>query len=271
MLNLKYNIGRVHNNYRGHLMKIASIQLNIVWQNRQENLHRAEKFIQQAKMDACDLVVLPEMFNSGFSMNSAAVAERPDGLSSQKLSKLAKKHHINIIAGLTQIKDNLASNIALVINRQGIIKAKYIKNYPYSHAGEDKSYMTGNQQVVFELDEVKASIFICYDLRFPELFRNVAKQVQVIFVIASWPETRQDHWQTLLKARAIENQCFVVGVNRIGKDGNGLNYIGGSQVFDPSGVNLSRGGKEQEYLVTELELSKVNIIRQELPFLQDMK
>ncbi|MBL4659833.1 MAG: carbon-nitrogen family hydrolase [Alcanivoracaceae bacterium] len=252
-------------------MKIASIQLNIVWENRRENLHRAEKFIQQAQVNACDLVIFPEMFNSGFSMNSAAVAERPGGLSSQKLSELAKKHHINIIAGLTEINDNQASNMALMINRQGIIKAKYIKNYPYSHAGEDQSYMTGNQQVVFEIDGVKASVFICYDLRFPELFRKVAKQVQVIFVIASWPETRQDHWQTLLKARAIENQCFIVGVNRIGKDGNGLNYIGGSQVFDPFGVSLSKGGIEQEYLVTELDLLKVDTIRQELPFLQDIK
>ena len=252
-------------------MKVASIQLNIVWESRQENLHRVEKFIQQAKADACDLVVLPEMFNSGFSMNCAVVAECPDGLSSQKLSELAKKHHINIIAGLTEINNNLASNIALMINREGMIKAKYIKNYPFSPVGEDKSYVTGNQQVVFEIDGVKASVFICYDLRFPELFRKVAKQVQMIFVIASWPETRQDHWQTLLKARAIENQCFIVGVNRIGKDGNGVKYIGGSQVFDPSGVNLSRAGKEQEYLVTELDLSKVNKLRQELPFLQDIK
>ncbi|MBL4772639.1 MAG: hypothetical protein JKX98_03265 [Alcanivoracaceae bacterium] len=252
-------------------MKIACIQLNIAWENPVKNLNHAEAFIKQAKCDACDLIVFPEMFNSGFSMNSSVVAEPVKGITSQKLSELAKKHQINIIAGLTEIKDSIASNIAIMVGRNGVLKAKYIKNYPYSHAGEDKSYIAGDQQVVFEIDDTKASMFICYDLRFPELFRKVAKQVQVIFVIANWPEIRQDHWQTLLKARAIENQCFVVGVNRSGSDGNGLKYIGGSQVFDPSGVSISKSVKLQEYLLTEINISDVNIVRTALPFLKDVK
>ena len=131
--------------------------------------------------------------------------------------------------------------------------------------------MPGNEQVVFEVDGIKSSIFICYDLRFPELFRKVAKDINVIFVIANWPEVRQPHWESLLQARAIENQCFIVGVNRIGKDGNDLIYGGGSNVFSPLGENLSRGGKNQEYIVTDLDTAEVGAVRERFPFLQDMK
>ncbi len=252
-------------------MKIASIQLNIVWENQAENLKQAEKFIEKAKFDACDLVVFPEMFNSGFSMNTQVVAEAADGITKQRLSQLASKHQINILAGLTEKQGNEFRNVAVMFDRKGRLKARYVKNYPYSNADEDKYYVAGDEPEVFEIDGIKSSVFICYDLRFPELFRKVAKQVELIFVIASWPETRQDHWQTLLKARAIENQCFVVGVNRIGIDGNQLNYVGGSQVYDPMGVNLSTAGKDDEYTVTTINLTEVNRVRTALPFLNDIR
>ncbi len=252
-------------------MKIASIQLDIVWENQAENLRRAEKFIEKAKVDDCDVVVFPEMFNSGFSMNADVVAESIDGTTGQMLSQLANKHQINILAGITEKNGKEFRNIAIMFDRKGMLKAKYIKNYPYSNAGEDKYYIAGNKPEIFEIDGIKSSVFICYDLRFPELFRKVAKQVELVFVIASWPEIRQDHWQTLLKARAIENQCFVVGVNRIGTDGNQLSYIGGSQVYDPMGVNISTAGKNVEYIITTINLSEVNRVRTTLPFLNDIK
>ena len=252
-------------------MKIASIQLNIVWENPLENLKRAEKFIEKAKFEDCDLVVFPEMFNSGFSMNADVIAEPIDGKTCQLLSKLANKHQVNIIAGMVQKQNNEFSNISVMFDRKGKLKARYVKNYPYSNADEDKYYIAGDKPEVFEIDGIKSSVFICYDLRFPELFRKVAKQVELIFVIASWPETRQDHWQTLLKSRAIENQCFVAGVNRIGTDGNQLNYIGGSQVYDPMGVNLSTAGKNDEYTVTTINVSEVKKVRTALPFLNDIK
>jgi predicted amidohydrolase len=157
------------------------------------------------------------------------------------------------------------------MNRKGQVIARYIKNHPFSFAKENEYYHPGNDQSIFEIDYTKCSMFICYDLRFPELFRMVARSVKIIFVIANWPEIRQAHWESLLKARAIENQCFIVGVNRIGKDGNGLVYAGGSLVCDPSGNERSRGGKQQEYISTELDVSDVDCIRKKFPFLQDMK
>ena len=252
-------------------MKIASIQLNICWEDKKKNCERASNFVKRAKQDGCDLVVLPEMFSSGFSMNTNLIAEPANSETTLFLSQLAKQYQINLIAGFVEKLDEKPENIAVFIDRNGHLKARYIKNYPYSYVDEDKFYTTGEQQVLFDLDDSQASMFICYDLRFPELFRKVAKEVSIIFIIANWPVTRHEHWETLLKARAIENQCFVVGVNRIGKDGNGLEYEGGSHVYDPAGKDLSRGGKDQEYIVTNIQPLHVNKLRHELPFLDDIK
>jgi len=252
-------------------MKIASIQLNIAWEDKAENFERAANFIERAKQDNCDLVVLPEMFNTGFSMNADSISEPVNTETSSFLSEIARKHQINLIAGFAEKNADRNENIALFIDRKGQIKSRYIKNYPYSYADEDQYYVIGDEQVIFQLEEHPASLFICYDLRFPELFRKVARQVEIMFVIASWPKPRQMHWETLLKARAIENQCFVVGVNRIGIDGNGLEYGGGSHVYAPSGEDLSRGDASQEYIVTEIDFSEVTNVRDSLPFLNDIK
>ncbi len=252
-------------------MKIASIQLNIVWEDKQRNFERVNEFAIQAKKDGCELIVFPEMFSSGFSMNADSIAEDAGTETTQFLSELANKNQINIIAGFVEKNSDLNENVAVYVNRQGSIKARYVKNYPFTKAGEDRFYASGNEQVVFDFADHSAGLFICYDLRFPELFRKVAKRAEIVFVIANWPVTRQMHWEALLKARAIENQCYVVGVNRIGQDGNGLEYGGGSHVYSPSGEDLSRGDKNQEYIVTEIDLSLVNKLRKEFPFLDDMK
>lgn len=256
-------------------MKVASIQLNSVWEDPKYNLERVEQFVHKAQNDGCDVVILPEMFSSGFSMNAKKIAEQANGSSCQMLCQLAQEHHINLIAGLVEKIDDedndVYQNVAVMIDRNGQIIARYIKNYPFSNAGEHLYYQAGNETVVYEIDGVKASTFICYDLRFPELFRQVAQQVEMMVVIASWPAARLDHWLSLLKARAIENQCFVVGVNRIGRDGNDLDYTGGSQVVDPFGHIISLADEKTEYQMTELNISKVKKIREQLPFLQDMK
>ncbi len=252
-------------------MKVASVQLNSRWEDRQYNLMRAKKFVQQAQQDRCDLVIFPEMFGSGFSMNSANIAEPADGPTCKQLTELARQHEINIIAGLVEKNHMGHQNIALTIDRTGQIQGKYIKNYPFSHAGEHLYYEAGNEQIVCQIDGVSLSTFICYDLRFPELFRKVVKDVSLMVVIASWPEVRQEHWLSLLKARAIENQCVVIGVNRTGEDGNGLTYVGGSQVINPLGQILSVADAKTEYQLTELDMSVVQRTRSQLPFLQDIK
>jgi predicted amidohydrolase len=253
-------------------MKIASIQLNIEWENKARNLTRAERFIDVAKKDGCDLIVFPEMFNTGFSMNVKDICDPPDSPTVQSLSKLAKTYCINVIAGYAErAEEEKGKNVALVIDKKGEIKAKYVKNHPFSFENEHEYFVPGSEQVLFNIEGAKCSIFICYDLRFPELFRKVAKEVDIIFVIANWPETRQEHWESLLKARAIENQCFIVGVNRIGMDGNELVYGGGSHVYNPLGQDLSCGGKAQEYIVTDININEVREVREKFPFLQDMK
>jgi predicted amidohydrolase len=186
---------------------------------------------------------------------------------------LARQYKINLIAGFSaKSPDNeKAENIAVVYDRKGELIARYTKLHPFSFAKEDQYYIAGNNTVLFNIDGMPASVFICYDLRFPEVFRSVAKEVQAIFVIANWPAARKEHWETLLKARAIENQCFVIGVNRTGKDGNGLCYSGDSCIFDPSGNKICSGGENDEFLIGEFNPHDVIETRSKFPFLEDMR
>jgi predicted amidohydrolase len=254
-------------------MKIALIQLDIAWESKEANYKKAELFAKKASEEKCDVVVFPEMFNTGFSMNVSAIAESENGETNLVLSEIAKKHGIYLIAGFPMKEQNeeKGRNIAVVYDRKGIRIAAYTKIHPFSFSGEDKYYIAGNDTVIFSIDSIPCSIFICYDLRFPEVFRKVTKNVQAIFVIANWPASRKDHWETLLKARAIENQCFIIGVNRTGTDGNGIHYPGASHIFDPSGNDILYGNDKEEFLTGKINPAEVAEIRSRFPFLKDMR
>ncbi len=254
-------------------MKIALVQLDIVWESKEANYAKAEVFVKMATREGCDVVVFPEMFNTGFSMNISAVMEDEKGETATVLSRMAKGYGINIIAGYAAkvLGEKKGVNLAVAYDRRGALSAKFSKIHPFSLSGEDQYYHAGNNVVIFNIDGVPASIFICYDLRFPEVFRIIAKEVQAIFVIANWPKTREDHWETLLKARAIENQCYVIGVNRIGTDGNGIQYSGRSHIFDPLGYDICSADEKDEFIVGELDANEVTKIRSQLPFLKDMR
>lgn len=252
-------------------MKIAIIQLNILWEDKLGNLKSAEKFIKKSSEDGCDLIIFPEMFNSGFSMNTDSISEEISGETVKSLCSLASKFKINILAGLAIKAQPLTRNVSLFINKSGGLESEYTKNYPFSFAGEDKHYQSSETQSIFNINEFKASHFICYDLRFPELFRSVAKEIDMIFVIANWPSKRSLHWESLLRARAIENQCFIIGVNRTGSDNEGLTYSGGSMVINPWGEEEVVGAEDQEYIVCEIDASKTKSIRSKFPFLKDMR
>lgn len=263
-------------------MKVASIQLNIKWHDKQANLNRAKEFIARAADAGCELIVFPEMFNTGYSMSHHEIAEPLEGDSISLICSLAKEFKINIVGGIAiantnHAKKNAASdepryeNIAFFINHLGDLVSQYCKNYPFSLAGEKQVYATGDKQAIFQLGDFSVTTFICYDLRFPEVFRKAAKKVDLIIVIASWPSTRQHHWELLLQARAIENQCFVIGVNRIGSDANQLDYAGGSLVCDPMGEVLTRGGDDLEYIEANIDLTQSASVRAAFPFLDDMK
>jgi predicted amidohydrolase len=158
-----------------------------------------------------------------------------------------------------------------VFDKLGHELAKYSKLHPFNFANEGKYFDAGDDIITFELEGTACSVFICYDLRFPEVFRQVSKDVEVIFVVANWPNSRQRHWEMLLIARAIENQCYVVGVNRIGKDGVGQKFNGSSMVIDPLGEVLLHTNKTNEYSVCDLSLNKVAMVREKFPFLSDMR
>ncbi|BCB95927.1 amidohydrolase [Dissulfurispira thermophila] len=254
-------------------MKIALIQLNIAWESKKVNYEKAEFFAKKATKEKCDVIVFPEMFNTGFSMNVSAIAESENGETNLVLSEIAKKYSIYLIAGfpVKEQDEEKGRNIAVVYDRKGIRITTYTKIHPFSFSDEDKYYIAGSNPVIFNIDNIPCSIFICYDLRFPEVFRKVAKNVQVVFVIANWPASRKDHWETLLKARAIENQCFVIGANRTGTDGNGITYHGASHIFGPLGNNILCGDDKKEFLTGEINPSEAADVRSKFPFLKDMR
>lgn len=252
-------------------MKAALIQADIAWEAREANHAKAAGFLQRAKQEGCDIAVFPEMFSSGFSMNVRAVAEEENGETPKLLSGLAGKYSVNIIAGLPLKKSDGFENGALAFDRSGRLVASYSKLYPFTLAGEHRHYAPGKGPIVFNLDGMAASVFICYDLRFPEAFRQVAREVQAIFVIANWPASRAVHWEALLKARAIENQCFIIGVNRTGTDGNGISYAGASRVYGPMGDDLCTENLRDEFLTVEFDPEETLKVRESFPFLKDMR
>ena len=254
-------------------MKAALIQLDIAWQDRRRNYEKAALFAGRAAADNCDLIVFPEMFNTGFSMDLAAVADEGIGETTSILSDIARKNNINLIAGfpMKSPAEEKGRNIAVVYDRTGMLVATYTKMHPFCLADEGKYYIAGENITTFDIDGMPSSVFICYDLRFPEVFRKVAKQVKAIFVIANWPASRRDHWETLLKARAIEDQFFVIGVNRTGMDGNGIVYSGASHVVGPLGQVICHGTDTDEYVVCEFNPSEVDNVRAEYPFLKDIR
>lgn len=247
--------------------------MDIAWEAKKKNLDRAEIFIGRASAEHCDIAVFPEMFSIGFSMNVSLTDEDVHGPTSRELSQLAKKFNINIIAGIPLKTSDAkkAENSAVVYDRQGRLTGRYSKMHPFCFAGEDHHYSAGSAPVVLNIDGMEAGIFICYDLRFPEVFRMIAKDVKAIFVIANWPSSRKEHWESLLKARAIENQCFVIGVNRTGKDGNGIDYPGGSRVYGPMGIEICAGNDKDEFIICEIDLPEVTETRSKFPFLKDMR
>lgn len=266
-------------------MRYLIWQTNSVWQGIDANLHHLQNLLHQwfAKnenpADEGAVLLMPELFASGFSMQPGLFSETENGKVSRFLTAMAKRYSLEILAGVAQEEISSSGNKrffnrALYFDSQGKQQATYTKQKLFSYEGEEKAYYAGNTSGVFKIAQgkISAAVFICYDLRFPELFREVAEEVEMVVVIANWPKSRQKHWQTLLQARAIENQLWVIGVNRTGVDGNGLEYQGGSLMIDPKGeCVLDAGDKElisYEILTDHLK-QEVATYRQHFPALCD--
>ena len=217
-------------------MLIALASLDQIWENKSDNLSLCEKMIQIAKIHHSDLVIFPEMTLTGFSMNISSIAEQSDRSQTvDSFKKLADKYNISIIFGVAFNQFAKASNNAVFIDRSGEILGTYQKIHPFSFSNEDIYFEAGEKILTVKFESMSIGITICYDLRFPELYSALGASSDLIINIANWPHKRIEHWETLLKARAIENQIFVAGVNRTGKDNNGNLYEKSSMLIDANG------------------------------------
>jgi predicted amidohydrolase len=253
-------------------MQVIAVQPDIVWEDKAANFERVRKQLASAAVAPGALIVLPEMFATGFSMNVAGIAEGADGSTHEFLVSLAKEHQATVIGGVVTLAlDGRGLNQAVVFGPDGTSLARYSKIHPFSFAGETNHYVGGNEIGSFVWQELPVAPFVCYDLRFPEIFRHATRKgAELLVVIANWPEARDSHWQALLRARAIENQAFLVGVNRVGSDPL-VRYAGHSLILSPKGETLAAGGSEPEVLTAVLERQSLLDYRQKFPALKDIR
>ncbi|RPI69860.1 MAG: carbon-nitrogen family hydrolase [Ignavibacteriales bacterium] len=251
-------------------MKIILFQYNPSWEDKQANEQKILSLLEKHKPEG-DLLIFPEMTLTGFSMKPEKLAEKREGDSFLFFSEIAKKYYIDIFAGLIEKDGNEFFNTLLHINSSGVLIKSYRKIHPFSFSEEDKYYSGGEIPIITNINNWKIGLSICYDLRFPELFRQYAKgKVDLIVNIANWPVSRIEHWRTLLKARAIENQCYIAGVNRVGDDPK-LNYNGFTSLFDPMGKEIISVENEEKLISADLEKNKIDEVRTKLPFLNDIR
>jgi predicted amidohydrolase len=248
------------------------VQFDVAWENREANHAKVQTLLDQCSPARNGLVVLPEMFATGFSMDVARTAD--DARATERFCRsIAAQHGCFVVAGLTQRRDATARgrNCALVIDPAGHQVVNYRKIHPFSLSREDQHFEAGDQVETFECNEFTVAPFICYDLRFPEIFRTAVRRGANLFcVIANWPDSRIEHWLTLLRARAIENQAYAIGVNRVGLDPM-LRYGGRSVVVDPMGQIVADAGENECVIRAEIQVDEVAATRNRFPFLKDMR
>ena len=252
-------------------MKVALCQLDIVWEDKEANHRRVIDLLDSAALESGSLLVLPEMFSTGFSMNVSAIAERNDQPSIRFMQGLARDRGIYVIGGVvTEGTNSLGRNEAVGFAPDGTEAVRYAKIHPFQGA-ESRNYAGGAEIQTFECGGFRASPFVCYDLRFPEVFRMaVCSGAELFIVIANWPEKRIHHWVTLLQARAVENQAYVAGVNRCGKDPY-LKYPGRSLIIDPQGRILAEADSQEQILTAKLNPESVTTWRRAFPVLKDIR
>jgi len=254
-------------------VNVVAFQLDIAWENKAANFEKVRRRLTDARPEKDSLVVLPEMFATGFTMNTGAMAETYGGETEQFLARAAKESGVFLLAGAAMRgRDGKVRNKALVFSPAGELIAFYAKMQPFTLGGEAQHYVAGERPAVFRCGDCVVSPFICYDLRFPEIFRQAtaAHRPELFVVIANWPEKRIQHWIRLLQARAIENQAYVVGVNRIGNDPY-YTYGGRSLIIDPQGEILADAGSRERSIQAKLDLANVRKYREGLPFLADLR
>jgi omega-amidase len=267
-------------------LTITTIQTNLHWEDKAANLQMLEEKINSIK-EKTEVVVLPEMFSTGFSMQPEKLAETMDGETVKWMKRIAMERKIivtgSVIIGLTAPSgqtDYYNRLIWMLPNGQYGI---YDKRHRFAYAGEDEHFSAGTKRLIASVKGLKINLLICYDLRFPVWARQTSPsnslskgegeiaspEYDVLIYVANWPERRIHAWRTLLQARAIENQCYVVGVNRVGDDGNNIHYSGESMIVDPMGEVLYTKKEEEDIFTITIDKDHLNLVREKFPFWRD--
>ena len=252
------------------MLKIASIQTDIIWENSVRNKIHYDDLLKEIQQ--VDLIIFPEMFTTGFSMNQKKIAEKPDGETVFWMQQHAKTLNTCIIGSIAVNENNHFYNRLYVIKPNEI--KYYDKRYLFSMAQEDRYYSRGEKELVFELKGWKIKPLICYDLRFPLWSKNKYKnnefEYDILVYVANWPAVRSNAWTSLLKARAIENMSYVIGVNRIGQDANEIKYNGSSRVYDFKGERMDDFMENRPRVqINNLDKSELDSFRNKFPVLKD--
>ena len=253
-------------------MKVGCIQLNVRFGKVEENYTRAEQLIREAAAKGAEIIVLPEMWNTGYALQDLAVLADENGTRTKEfLQRLALELHVHIVGGSVSIKSgDKFYNTMYTVNNNGEHVGEYSKAHLFRLMDEHLYLDAGEAMNNFKLGDLDAAGVICYDIRFPEWLRvHALNGAKVLFVPAQWPTERIDHWKTILQARAIENQCFIVAVNRTAR--NPQNYNGQSMVIEPWGDVLWVGEADEELAVIDVDFDKVDEVRSRIPVYADRR
>jgi omega-amidase len=248
-------------------LKITLIQSELVWEDISSNLTGFDNTINAVEEDT-HLIILPEMFSTGFTMNAAELAQDMKGSAVKWIKQKSAEKTVDILGSIIADDGGKFFNRLVWAKPDGEIFT-YDKKHLFRMAGEEKIYSAGSKNITVELNGWRIRPFICYDLRFPVWTRNMKNQYDAAIFIANWPERRSAHWKALLQARAIENQCYVIGVNRVGTDGNGLTYSGDSSIIDPWGTVIFQKSNQTCIHTAELSYDVLKTSREDFPVWMD--
>ncbi len=250
-------------------MIVAGLQFDIAWEDPAENFRRVEPLAAEAAAGGARLLALPEMFATGFSMRSQAMAAHSPVIRAF-LRDLAARHSVWVVAGLAEPGEERPANACVVLSPKGDELLHYRKIHPFTLAGEPEHFEAGERMATIEVEGVRITPLICYDLRFPELFRVTAESTDLFVVVANWPERRAHAWRTLLAARAIDDQAWVLGVNRVG-EAQGHPHRGDTTLLDPWGAVVETMADEAGVVLGEVDPEVVRSARERFTFLNDRR
>ncbi len=248
-------------------LHLTFLQSNLVWEDPEANQHHFENLVKNSPPET-DLIILPEMFSTGFSMNAASLAQEMTGQTVCWMQKRAQELNLHVVgSAIITENDSYFNRLIWATPDQQLFT--YDKKHLFRYAGEDQIYTPGEHHLTITLKKWRIRPFICYDLRFPIWTRNLNNDYDVAVFVANWPAKRSAHWRKLLVARAIENQCYVIGVNRVGRDGNALRYSGDSLAVSPEGEILADAGDGEGILNVALSAEVLEAYRRNFPAWKD--